>query len=525
MNNPDVSLVIIGEPASEELLALSSQMRALGLAEEFVIVTSGEATSSRHQALLGARVRTVGDSGDNPWRRGVQEARGEVVCLLRPRFAYRVRDLEYAIAMVQAGSSDIVIGTVDFTRSLIDRESVWGRGEEACRRVAALILGSALPARLSGLRVFSIHAAKLLYSETKMAGSSLDFEIAYLANKYGFRVDTLPNAIASAEQLEPWPVGVDTIADAVRIRGIDRRQGYRLPRRCPICFSATVRTIDQTNGHVIRECRRCKCKYLAAFPTEREMERIRDLRLAAVSAEGSTSVRRKIARERTARKRLAELRRYLPRNSRLFEIGAREGDVGAILNEEFAYVGIEVSDSAARAARRKGLEVYRSTLAEFVNLTGSFDAVLLYDVFQHLPNPHDALSRIKDQLKTGGLLVLVTPDTESFSSLVAGKRWSAYKVPEHVILYSRSALIELLEHSGFEIVSATSDYRYFAHEQIESALDRWPAWLAEAVRMFLRFVPDPLFGSAGSIRVVAKRRSGLPYSARPVPSVEATHAR
>ena len=40
----------------------------------------------------------------------------------------------------------------------------------------------------------------------------------------------------------------------------------------------------------------------------------------------------------------------------------------------------------------------------------------------------------------------------------------SYKFPEHLILYSRSALIELLERSGFEIELAGSDYEFVEHE-------------------------------------------------------------
>ena len=45
------------------------------------------------------------------------------------------------------------------------------------------------------------------------------------------------------------------------IRLIDRRNGYRSPRRCPICFSSEVWTCAQIPGDVIRACSRCKCRY------------------------------------------------------------------------------------------------------------------------------------------------------------------------------------------------------------------------------------------------------------------------
>lgn len=532
MSAPAVSLVVAARNAAESitdlLVRLSAHMQASGLEFEVIVVdeASSDATlaAAENRALFDRRIRTFSSGGVSGWKKGVQEARGDVICLLRENAPYRLRDLEYAVAMVEASSTDIVFGVVDFGRSLIQRDAVMQRSEDFWRRAARAILGCGPVGYASGLRVFSIHAAKLLFAEAKFKrGPALDFELLFLANKYGFRVDFLPNAIASADELERWQTSISTVRHALHIKQFDARDAYRAPRRCPICFSAAVRTIDQQNGHVIRECRRCKCKYLGSFPTEKEIERTRELRLyPAGPAEGDGASTP--ARDRTYRKRLKELRRLLPTNARILEVGAREGDLGAVLNTEFGYVGIELSDAAARAARRKGLEVYRSALGEFVNLGSSFDAVVMYEVFQHLPNPHEALSRVKDHLKSGGLLVIVTPDTESLMSFVAGKRWSAYKVPEHVILYSRSALIELLEHSGFEIVSAGADYRYVAHAQIRAMLDRWPPTVARVVAALLLVAPEPLFASSGSIRVVARRRSGAPVNLRPIQSVEPTHA-
>ena len=95
----------------------------------------------------------------------------------------------------------------------------------------------------------------------------------------------------------------------------------------------------------------------------------------------------------------------------------------------------------------------------------------------------------------------------------------------HLILYSRSALIELLEHSGFEIVSIGAELAYRDHRFLRhSVAMRWPA-LAPLVRVLLNVLPDPLLLFSGSIRIVAKRRAGAPVNFSAIRSVEPTHAR
>ena len=237
------------------------------------------------------------------------------------------------------------------------------------------------------------------------------------------------------------------------------------------------------------------------------------------------TIHAKTAREKTSARRLAALRRHAGARARLLEIGVRDASFGAAAAREFEYVGIDRAPAAARAARAKGLEVYCSTLSGFVNTGPSFDAVTLHHVLENMSDPHDALARIKDFLKPGGVLLLATFDTEGLLYLLTERKRMTHNFRKHLILYSRSALIELLEHSGFEIVSVGPDFEYRDHKFLRHWIaSRWPA-LARVARLALKLLPDPLLVSSGSIRVLARRRAGPPEGMRPIRSVEATHAR
>jgi len=177
-----------------------------------------------------------------------------------------------------------------------------------------------------------------------------------------------------------------------------------------------------------------------------------------------------------------------------------------------------------RAARARGIEVYCATLANFVNTGPLFDAIALFHVFENHPDPHDALARIKDLLKPGGVLFLTTFDTEGLLYLLTERKRMAQNFRTHLSLYSRSALIELLEHSGFEIVSVAPAVEYRDHKFIRHRLARHPV-IGAAVRPLLKLLPDPLPVSSGSIRVVARRRGGARIDIRAIRSIEPTHAR
>jgi SAM-dependent methyltransferase len=441
-------------------------------------------------------------------RRGACEAKGSVIVVVDPDLPYPVGAIGDAVAMIESAGADVVFA---------HRDAV--RGGNAILRS---LLVPVLPDQGVALKAFSSDAGRLLIGESKLGGAAFDLEIAYLANKYGFRVQRMNVGVVRARRARRAG-----IIDAITIRLTDRRNGYRAARRCPVCFSSEVRSWAQIPGNVVRSCGRCKCKYLNRFDEDEGGMPVRRVLRAPVAANDplDETMHAKTAREKTSARRLAALRRHAGARARLLEIGVRDASFGAAAAREFEYVGIDRAPAAARAARAKGLEVYCSTLSGFVNTGPSFDAVTLHHVLENMSDPHDALARIKDLLKPGGVLMLTTFDTEGLLFLMTERKWMAHAFRTHRILYSRSAMIELLEHSGFEILTIGPDFEYRDHRFFRyTVAARWPLFARLALPL-LQLMPDPLIVSSGSIRIVAKRRGGAPVEFRAIRSIEPTHAR
>lgn len=444
-------------------------------------------------------------------RRGASEAGGSVIIIIDPDLPYPAGAIGDAVALIESGAADVV-----FARRSGCRDSM----------VLRSLLVAILPDPSVQLKAFSAEAARLLIAESKQRSDGFDLETAYLANKYGFRIERLMVQAAAGSARKTFGFWRGLLA-AVAIRMTDRRNGYRAPRRCPVCFSNEVWNVDQIPGNVVRSCSRCKCRYLGRFEVDDEGQPVRRvLRAQPAQVEiGEETMHRGLAREKTSQRRLAALRRHITSRARILEIGVRDGSFGDAAAREFAYVGIDRAAAAARAARARGLDVYCSTVTNFVNTGPAFEAIVLFHVFENMADPHDALARMKDLLKPGGVLLLSTFDTEGLVYLITERRWTTQNFRTHLILYSRSALIELLEHSGFEIVSIGAELAYRDHRFLRhSAAMRWPG-LAPLVRTILKILPDPLLISSGSIRIVAKRRAGPPVNFRAIRAVEPTHAR
>ena len=458
----------------------------------------------------------------------VSDARGDVIVLVDEALPYPVSAIGDAAAMIESGMTDVVLGTTrDFKDSAFLR---W-------------LLVPILPDPRLRLKAFTSAAGKLIFSESRVHDDA-GLEVAFLANKYGFRVErlvvqtdgrvveasSLPQASAQGRPQAGTRPKMRRVSGAIRaalsIRLANRRNAYRPARRCPVCFSAEVWSCAQIPGNVVRACRRCKCRYLNQFSDEEGTLPVRRvLRGHETPAAPGYESHSPPARERTSLRRFRWVSRQLPSRARILEVGVRDGSFGSIAATEYEYVGIDPASAAARHARARGLEVYCASLSAFVNTGPSFDAITLFHVFENMADPHDALGRIKDLLKPGGMLFLSTFDTEGLIYLASERKRMVQNFRTHLILYSRSALIELLEHSGFEIADIGPDFEYRDHKFLRHWLTSHHPVIAPAARAALQLLPDPLIVSSGSIRIVAKRRGGRSPSMRAIRSVEATHAR
>lgn len=487
----------------------------------------GEDVLSLHGALrmAGVPCSTVQLTSTAPSaiRAALNAMEQDLAVVLSSEAIPRVRDVEYALAMLRDEATDVLIGVYD---QMIDEDgniSIYRR-KPLMRRALRSATDRCVERVPCGIVIGETGSLRMLATELA-SDARWELELAWLARRYGVRADEFPMSVRVSRD-EVWRPGPFRIVMQGRaFRRSAERGLYRTPRRCPVCFSMNVGTRDQVDSNVIRECRRCKCRYLSRVPAPEAIERTRLLRLDRAREREETFAGADTARQRTIDERAKRIARLLPARSRILEIGARSGELGVRLRERFEYFGIELDAWSARSARSRGLDVFRASLTDFVNLGGAYDAVVMFDVIENLPQPQDAVSKLKELVRPGGYLVLSTPDTESLTALVSGRRWSAHKVPEHIVLYSRSALVELLENSGFQIITAAGDYRWFDHQRLRQALTRWPSWVRRAVSGLLHLLPDPFPASSGCIRIVAQRSSGPPVVLRPVPSVEMSRAR
>lgn len=512
MSSVSVSVVVIGRAREAARIAVAEAIRyfdGTGLTYEVILLDPDVTDHDTSLTALPPAVQAIAGRPGEPGgliRNGVQESRGEVIALIDGAASIRWEGVGDAVAMLQSTSADCAIGY------LPSSSTMWL--DDSATLVTRMFLSPEYRRR-SVLFMFSAMTARRLFSESKVKGEGVELEVLFLANKYGFRVEAIALEPGEGPAFSPSPMlSLERIAAVPRVRLLNRRMLYRPAQRCPVCFSAEVWSSHQTESHVVRGCRRCKCSYL--MPSEIE----------GATGREALSAPARLARQRNTRRRAGVLERTIPSLARILDAGAQDADLGLLLKGRFDYVALEWErEELARAVRARGVECYHGELEAFVNVGAPFDVVTFFHSFGRRADPHAALARVKDLMKPGGVLLIVAADTESLTWSMAGVPALCRRFPGDLIFYSHSSLIELLEHSGFEIVNAVSDWEF----QPAADLASGAMPIASLARPFRKLIPSltslVVQLPSGAIRIVAKRRAGSPLNLRSIRAAEPTHAR
>jgi SAM-dependent methyltransferase len=144
------------------------------------------------------------------------------------------------------------------------------------------------------------------------------------------------------------------------------------------------------------------------------------------------------------------VRAWVPRNSRLHELGVGLGYFLAYASPEYSCTGSDVNGYAVTEARRRAP---RAVVSD-----GSFEAipkdpkpvvVVAWDVLEHIPALPGALDCIRERLTESGFLIGVVPVYDGPLG------WLVYRLdhdPTHIWKWSRHEWMEVLRRHGFEVL-------------------------------------------------------------------------
>lgn len=258
-------------------------------------------------------------------------------------------------------------------------------------------------------------------------------------------------------------------------------------RPCPACEGLDSRFAFTAAGYPHVRCRRCDTLFVAQVPDATVLESTYLAPDYHTSAQGQEQRMRAEADARVAVLRKLGLRDIL-------EIGCGPGHfLDAARDAGMRIEGIDRAHTA-EAPRQRGHQIHEVWFQDFGPPTRRFDAIAMWEVIEHVPDPKDILARARLWLRPGGFLALSTPSSSGLPARALGPRFPMVCPPDHLALFSRRGLQTLLADAGFDPVRWTS-FSGLGRPQLRRGLQRFilgHSLPARALSSVLALAAEPL---------------------------------
>jgi SAM-dependent methyltransferase len=160
------------------------------------------------------------------------------------------------------------------------------------------------------------------------------------------------------------------------------------------------------------------------------------------------------ARIRTARRYAALLNRRVGCPGKLLDIGCASGlFLDQAARSGWDVFGVEPNPGlSSKAAGRVGRNrIYGATLEEANLDSGSFDAITMWDILEHVADLPRFLQLCARLLKPEGRILAKVPDLDSLQARLMGARWPLL-LPEHLGYFTRASLRACSERANLRVV-------------------------------------------------------------------------
>jgi 2-polyprenyl-3-methyl-5-hydroxy-6-metoxy-1,4-benzoquinol methylase len=137
---------------------------------------------------------------------------------------------------------------------------------------------------------------------------------------------------------------------------------------------------------------------------------------------------------------------------------------------------------------------------------GTFDVVCLFQVFDHVSDPAALLNECTRILKSGGHILILNHNIESFSARLLGERSPIIDI-EHTFLYSPATISKLAENAGLVTQHTGSVFNLYPLQYI-FRLVPFPASLKRMIHWVLNRTglgKIPLYAPLGNLILIAQK--------------------
>lgn len=149
----------------------------------------------------------------------------------------------------------------------------------------------------------------------------------------------------------------------------------------------------------------------------------------------------------------------LPAKARVLDYGCSDGRLLSNLGGEYLKFGSEVNGRAAKRSSEKGITLVSN---EEINNGAHliFDAIVLSDTFEHLPNPLDVLATLRKHLSCSGFLILFSGNADAKACQRDPSNFWYFRTVEHLCMLTRTHANYIAHELNLRLLSWTEMCHY-----------------------------------------------------------------
>ena len=260
---------------------------------------------------------------------------------------------------------------------------------------------------------------------------------------------------------------------------------------CPLCGSIESKFERAIVDHMVskekfslRSCLDCRLLRTDPRPSEEEIGGYYDSPSYLSHNEQGVGVFSKIYNVLRAYNSMSKVRilenavQKKPNISKLLDVGC---GIGVFLEHgkyrKWDVFGVELNEKARKTAEKR-LKTSIFQKLEDVKSELNFDAISLWHVLEHLPQPNEVLEKLHSLAAPGAALILGLPNRESHDAGYYKEFWAAYDVPIHFWHFTKKDIKGIAKKTGW-IVEAIKPMRLDAFyvsllsESYKTGRKRW----------------------------------------------------
>lgn len=230
---------------------------------------------------------------------------------------------------------------------------------------------------------------------------------------------------------------------------------------CNLCSSDYSQVYLEVGQWLLVRCRECGLIYLNPRPSVHELPELysSEYFTEVISSDFThlpTSEREIETLVRSQSLRVQRLGQHASPPGRLLDVGCGPGFFLACASRQgWDVQGIDISQWAADYAEEYlGLEVQVKAPAQIGDLWhNAFDAITMFHLLEHLPDPLEALQAIREALRENGVLIIVVPNISGFEARYYDRDWRGLSIPYHLYHFTPDTATQMLGKAGLEVLT------------------------------------------------------------------------